>query len=66
MYLNVAPITYSIPQVIEMLNLSRASVYAEINDQRLRTYKVGRRRMVSHGALEDWIKAREEESNEVA
>ena len=53
------PLTYSIAQTMEVLNLSRATIYAEINEGRLRTYKVGRRRMVSHNALTDWVKARE-------
>ena len=55
------PLTYSIEQTMGVLNLSRATIYAEINEGRLRTYKVGRRRMVSHDALADWVKARESE-----
>ena len=55
------PITYSIKQTMEALNLSRATIYVEINEGRLRTYKVGRRRMVSHDALASWVKARESE-----
>ena len=55
------PLTYSIEQTMGALNLSRATIYAEINEGRLRTYKVGRRRMVSHDALADWVKARESE-----
>ena len=58
---NLSPLTYSIEQTMEALNLSRATIYAEINEGRLRTYKVGRRRMVSHDALANWIKARESE-----
>ncbi len=66
MPVNVARISYSIPQVMEALNLSRASVYKLINSKRLRTYKVGRRRMTSHNALEDLITDLEKESLEAA
>jgi excisionase family DNA binding protein len=60
---NIARISYSIPQVMDALNLSRASVYKLINSKRLRTYRVGRRRMASHNALEDLIEDLEKESN---
>ena len=63
---NVARISYSIPQVMEALNLSRASVYKLINAKRLRTYRVGRRRMASHNALEDLIAGLEAETQEAA
>lgn len=66
MQVHVTPISHTIPQVMAELNLSRATVYVEINAKRLRTYKVGRRRMVSRDALQDWIKAREKESNQAA
>ncbi len=62
MQIHVTPISHTIPQVMDELNLSRATVYVEINSNRLRTYKIGRRRMVSHDALLEYIHAREAES----
>lgn len=59
---NLAQLTHSIPQAMEILGLSRAAVYHEINEGRLRTYRVGRRRFVSHDALRDFIRAREQEA----
>jgi hypothetical protein len=46
---------------MEALNLCRASVYKLIKTKELRTYRVGRRRMASHNALVDLIRAREAE-----
>ncbi len=64
MYL--AKLTYSINDTIEALGLSRQTVYNEINAGRLRTFRVGKRRMVSDDALQEWVKAREIEALEVA
>jgi excisionase family DNA binding protein len=52
----------SVPEVMEATGLSRQSIYNEINDGRLRTFKVGRRRLVSPAALEDWVAALEREA----
>jgi excisionase family DNA binding protein len=46
---------YSIPETMEATGLSRQTLYNEINNGRLKTFKVGRRRMVSHAAIELWI-----------
>ncbi len=62
MQIHVTRISHTISQVMDELNLSRATVYVEINNNRLRTYKIGRRRMVSHDALLEYIRAREAES----
>jgi excisionase family DNA binding protein len=59
-------ITFSIEQTMEALNLSRNTVYLEIAAGRLRTYKVGRRRMVSRDALTQFVRDRESESNSAA
>ena len=61
MPVTAARLSYSIPQVMEALNLSRASIYKLINAKRLRTYRIGRRRMASHNALEDLIEGLEAE-----
>ena len=59
-------LVYSITEVMETLRLSRQTVYNEINSGRLRTFNVGRRRMVSAEALRDWVQAREAEATAAA
>ncbi len=55
-------LTYSINDAIDALNLSRQSVYNEINANRLKTYRVGRRRFISAEALSEWVRGREAEA----
>jgi len=50
---------YSINEVIEITGTSRQTVYHEINNGNLRTFKVGNRRLTSPDALKDWVKTRE-------
>jgi len=54
--------SYSIIQLMEVLHVSRQTVYDEINSGRLKTFKIGRRRFVSDDALREYIKDREEET----
>lgn len=49
----------SIPEVMTSAGLSRQTVYNEINAGRLKTFKVGRRRLVSPAALAAWVSALE-------
>lgn len=56
-------LSYTIEDAILTLNLSRATLYREISQGRLRTFSVGRRRFVSLQAIEDYIAEREKESN---
>ena len=50
---------YSINEVCKMTGLCRQSVYNQINSGHLRSYKVGKRRLISPGALDDWVSAKE-------
>ena len=59
-------LSYSIPQAMEELNLSRSRLYQEISTGRLRTYTIGRRRLISHDALKDYIRDREAEARVTA
>jgi len=52
--------SYSIIQLMEVLHVSRQTIYDEINSGRLKTFKIGRRRFVSDDALRKYIKDREE------
>jgi len=54
--------SYSIIQLMEVLHVSRQTVYDEINSGRLKTFKIGRRRFVSDDALRKYIKDRESEA----
>jgi len=51
--------SYSIIQLMEILHVSRQTVYDEINSGRLKTFKIGRRRFVSDDALRKYIEDRE-------
>lgn len=62
MSVNTSRIAYNIEQAMEALDLSRQSIYDEINEGRLRTFRVGRRRLVSAEALTDYVRDREAES----
>ena len=56
------PIAHSIDRATERLGWkSRQTTYNEINEGRLRSYKVGRRRFVSEEACVEYIHAREAE-----
>jgi len=51
----------NINQACERLNLGRWSVYKLINQNRLRTVKIGRRRLVTIGAIRAFIEDLEAE-----
>jgi excisionase family DNA binding protein len=46
---------YSISEVMTALGLSKQTVYNIINDGTLKSFKVGRRRLVSPQALQDMV-----------
>lgn len=50
---------YSIAGFMAAFGISRFTVYKEINSGRLKTFKVGRRRLISTVAAEKWRKAME-------
>jgi len=52
-----------INEAIKAMRVSRQTVYDEINAGRLRTFTIGRRRLVSVEAIHDWIKAHEGKTN---
>ncbi len=47
----------------QLIGLGRTNAFAAAADGSLRTYKCGRRRMVSHQALLDYVAVREAASN---
>jgi excisionase family DNA binding protein len=48
---------YSIDEAAEALGIGRSALYDELGAGRLRSVKVGRRRLVPSGALHDFIEA---------
>lgn len=49
----------SIADAARALNISRPTIYKEIQHGRLQTFTIGRRRLVSPDSLRDYVKARE-------
>ena len=56
-------LSYTVDQACQAVGLPRTSLYSAMRDGKLRTFKAGRRRMVSRKALEDFIAALERQSN---
>lgn len=46
-----------------MLGIGRTRLYDEIASGALRSFRLGRRRMIPVAALEDWLAAREAEAS---
>jgi precorrin-6B methylase 2 len=54
---------YRIPEFCSAYGISRTTAYLEMSAERLRTFSVGRRRLISAEAAEAWRKLREEETS---
>ncbi|MCF3479592.1 helix-turn-helix domain-containing protein [Stenotrophomonas maltophilia] len=63
--MNEAPtrLSYNSDEACEVTGLNRTAFYAAIAKNQIKTFKVGRRRMVSARALREFIEAREKESS---
>ena len=55
-------VALSVPEVSRSLGVSIPQLYKEINAGKLLTFTIGKRRFVSHQALERYIEAREAQS----
>ena len=60
------PLAHHVYKAAELAGVSRATLYQEIKSGRLRTFKVGARRLISSDALRDWIRDREVETGQEA
>ncbi len=58
----VESLAYSVNGICIALNLSKQSVYDEINSGRLRSFKAHGRRLISRKAADDYINALEAET----
>jgi len=61
-YVNDNRIAYTVEGACETTSLTRTRIYRAIADGSLKTFKAGRRRMVSARALQDFINQLERES----
>jgi len=52
-------LTLSITDAAKALNVSRPTIYKEIQQGRLQTFTIGRRRLVTPDALRDYVSQRE-------
>ena len=57
-------IAFSIPDAARLAGLGKSLLYEQIKQGKLRTFKVGNRRLVSRDALEQYIREREQETAE--
>ncbi len=52
----------TVDEAARTIKISRPSIYVELNSGRLRSFTLGRRRLISVKALQEWIAAREHET----
>jgi len=50
----VEPVALSIEETCKATGLGRSTIYREMNEGRLRSFKAGRRRMFSPEAIREW------------
>ena len=53
-----APLAYNIKQALGAVPLSRSCLYVEMAAGRLRSFKVGKRRLIAVADLDAWVAAR--------
>ena len=53
---------FSVPDAAKLAGLGKSLLYEEIREGRLKTFRVGSRRLVSRDALEQYIREREQET----
>ena len=61
MFIHTKP-RYSINELVSLLSVGRAKLYEEIQLERLKTYKLGKRRFASPEALDSYVKQCEKEA----
>jgi excisionase family DNA binding protein len=54
---------YRVTEAMAMLSLSRSVIYEEIRSGRLRSVKRGRTRLISAGAITDYVSLLEDETS---
>ncbi|WP_420009084.1 helix-turn-helix domain-containing protein [Xanthomonas sacchari] len=56
-------LSYNVEEALAATGLNRNAFYRAISSDQIKTFKVGKRRMVSARALREFIEAREKESS---
>ena len=59
---HIQPVGLTVDEMVRATGLGRTSLYQEIAAGRLRTFKVGRRRLATPAALEQWAADQEKRS----
>ena len=60
---DVEPVALSIEETCKATGLGRSTIYREINEGRLRSFRAGRRRMFSPEAIREWRNRLEREAS---
>lgn len=59
-------LAYSMDEGLDLIGMNHTAGYKAMNSGELETYKVGRRRMVTHKALEKYVVRKEREGRAAA
>jgi len=60
----VNKLTYNIKEAVAVSGINKDLLYAEINAGKLKTLKIGRRRLIRAEALAAWLEAHEQKTSE--
>ena len=58
----IKPLAVSPTDAAKIVGIGRTKLYEEIATARLRSAKIGKRRLITVDAIKDWLKAREAEN----
>lgn len=59
---NLPKLGYSVPEFARMIGVCVDTVYKEINAHKLKSFKIGKRRIISPEAAKEYVKQREAET----
>ena len=59
---SLPPLAVAPGEAARLMGIGRTLVYEEIASTRLRSAKIGKRRLITIEAIKDWLKAREAEN----
>ena len=48
--------SYTLDEAVKLTGLGKTRLYEELNTGRLKAVKIGRRTLIPHDSLQDWIK----------
>jgi len=56
------PLMHRVPEAAELLRISRSALYELLRSRQITSVTVGRTRLISHGALVEYVRRLEEEA----